>query len=87
MFRETTTLGIRRSIQERHVLQREMQSVETEYGTVQVKVAWLDRNQSQPTNVQPEYEDCARIARQHALPWRTVHQLALQGWHQRYSQP
>jgi len=87
MFRETTTLGIRRSIQERSVLHREMQSVETEYGTVQVKVAWLDRSQPQPTNVQPEYEDCARIARQHALPWRTVHQLALQGWHQRHSQP
>jgi len=87
MFRETTTLGIRRSIQERSVLHREMQSVETEYGTVQVKVAWLDRSQPQPTNVQPEYEDCARIARLHALPWRTVHQLALQSWHQRYSQP
>jgi hypothetical protein len=85
LFRETTTLGIRRSMQERSLLQREIQSVQTAYGTVQVKVAWLDRIQSQPTNVQPEYEDCARIAREHQLPWKTVHQLALQAWHQSHA--
>jgi hypothetical protein len=85
LFRETTTLGIRRSMQERSVLQREMQSVQTPYGTVQVKVAWLDRHQTQPTNVQPEYDDCARIAKQHHLPWRSVHQLALQAWHESHA--
>ncbi len=81
MFRETTTLGIRRSTQQRRVLHREIQSVETEYGTVRVKVAWLDRAQPHPTNVQPEYEDCARLARQHNLPWREIHRLALQTWY------
>ncbi|PSB25340.1 nickel pincer cofactor biosynthesis protein LarC [Stenomitos frigidus] len=85
MFRETTTLGIRRSIQERTALHREMQSVQTEYGTVQVKVAWLDRSQLEPTNVQPEYEDCARLARQHQLPWRDVHRLALEAWYAHHS--
>ena len=82
IFRETTTLGIRRSTQERSALHRAMQSVQTEYGTIQVKVAWLDRNQSQPTNVQPEYEDCARLARQHQRPWREIHRLALQAWYE-----
>ena len=84
MFQETTTLGIRRSLQERRALHREMQTVETEYGTVQVKVAWLDRSQPQPTNVQPEYEDCARLARQHQCPWRDVHRLALQAWYENH---
>ncbi|MBW4579164.1 MAG: nickel pincer cofactor biosynthesis protein LarC [Tildeniella nuda ZEHNDER 1965/U140] len=85
IFRETTTLGIRRSTQERTALHREMQSVQTKYGAVQIKVAWLDRSQPESTNVQPEYEDCARIAKQHNLPWRTVHQLALQAWYGHHS--
>ena len=84
MFQETTTLGIRRSLQERTALHREMQAVETEYGTVQVKVAWLDRGQSQPTNVQPEYEDCARLARQYHRPWQEIHRLALQAWYEHH---
>ncbi|NJN30113.1 MAG: hypothetical protein HC824_06465 [Synechococcales cyanobacterium RM1_1_8] len=29
---------------------------------------------------QPEYEDCAAIARRHHRPWREIHQLALQAW-------
>ncbi|MDJ0524644.1 MAG: DUF111 family protein [Microcystis sp. M53600_WE12] len=33
--------------------------------------------------VQPEYEDCAAIARQHHLPWRSVHQMALAIWQEK----
>jgi uncharacterized protein (TIGR00299 family) protein len=40
LFRETTTLGIRCSHQQRRILAREIQPVQTEYGTVRVKVAW-----------------------------------------------
>ncbi len=80
LFRETTTLGIRRSPQQRQTLRRELQSVQTEHGTIRIKVAWAADPQ-QPLNVQPEYEDCAHIARQHNLPWREVHRLALQCWH------
>jgi hypothetical protein len=85
IFRETTTLGIRRSLQQRTILHREMQTVETVYGAVQIKVAWRDRADSHPINVQPEYEDCATIARQQQLPWREIHRLALQTWHQQHS--
>ena len=85
IFRETTTLGIRRSLQQRTILHREMQTVETVYGAVQVKVAWRDRADTHPINVQPEYEDCAAIARQQQLPWREVHRLVLQTWHQQHS--
>ena len=80
IFRETTTLGIRRSTQQRTILHREIQTVQTEYGAVKIKVA---KSGEMVTNVQPEYEDCAQIARVKNVSWREVHRLALQSWHDR----
>ena len=80
IFRETTTLGIRRSTQERTILHREIQKVQTEYGEVQIKVA---KSGQRIANVQPEYEDCASIARVKNISWREVHRLALQSWYDR----
>ncbi|KOP25110.1 hypothetical protein AMR41_16975 [Hapalosiphon sp. MRB220] len=82
LFRETTTLGIRRYEQQRAILQREFQQVETKYGLVRVKVAWTgNANNRVINNVQPEYEDCAELARKHNIPWREIQRLALQHWH------
>lgn len=82
LFRETTTLGIRRSTQQRAILQREIQVVETEYGSIGVKVAWQGQGQGKVImNVQPEYEDCAQLARQHGLTWQEMHRLALHHWY------
>jgi pyridinium-3,5-bisthiocarboxylic acid mononucleotide nickel chelatase len=81
VFRETTTLGIRRSIQQRSILLRELEAISTPYGKVRVKVA-RDRLGTL-LNVQPEYEDCARLARQHHLSWQEVCRVALQTWHER----
>ncbi|WP_445175978.1 nickel pincer cofactor biosynthesis protein LarC [Microcoleus sp.] len=80
IFRETTTLGIRRSTQQRTILHREIQKVQTEYGEVQIKVA---KSGQTIANVQPEYEDCASIARVKNISWREVHRLALQSWYDR----
>ncbi|MBD0341574.1 MAG: nickel pincer cofactor biosynthesis protein LarC, partial [Microcoleus sp. Co-bin12] len=80
IFRETTTLGIRRSTQQRTILHREIQKVQTEYGEVQIKVA---KSGQTIVNVQPEYEDCAEIARVKNISWREVHRLALQSWYDR----
>lgn len=80
LFQETTTLGIRRSIQQRAILEREIQLIDTEYGTVRVKIAWMGVRKK-VTNVQPEYEDCAYLARQHNIPWREVHRLAIHHWY------
>jgi pyridinium-3,5-bisthiocarboxylic acid mononucleotide nickel chelatase len=82
MFRETTTLGIRHSTQQRSTLDREFQTVETEYGTVQVKISSRD---GEIVTVQPEYEDCAQLARKHQIPWKEVHRIALQTWYVRQS--
>ncbi|MCU0541113.1 MAG: nickel pincer cofactor biosynthesis protein LarC [Oscillatoriaceae cyanobacterium Prado104] len=80
IFRETTTLGIRRSIQQRTVLHREIHQVQTPYGAVRIKIAKAGKSIA---NVQPEYEDCAEIARANSISWREVHRLALQNWYDR----
>lgn len=76
LFRETTTLGIRRSQQQRAVLIREMVEVTTAYGEAAVKVARACAG-GEVLNIQPEYEDCARLARSHTVPWQQVHQAAM----------
>lgn len=78
LFRETSTLGIRRSIQERSILNRRWETVKLDGQPVRVKIA----SDAKGTlfNVQPEYEDVAEIARQRQLPWQTVHHMALRAW-------
>jgi pyridinium-3,5-bisthiocarboxylic acid mononucleotide nickel chelatase len=78
IFTETTTLGIRRTEQERTVLDRRFEIVTTPHGPISIKLAY---HQGELLNVQPEYEDCAAIARQHSLPWREIHRLAIEAWY------
>ncbi|MFW5667151.1 MAG: nickel pincer cofactor biosynthesis protein LarC [Coleofasciculus sp.] len=88
LFRETTTLGIRHFTQQRTILQRAIERVETKYGRVRVKVASRASGvQNAIANVQPEYEDCAAIARDYNLSWREVHQLALDAWYRANNPP
>lgn len=74
LFRETTTLGIRRREEERSVLEREFVTVETAYGKIRVKVASAA---GEILNAMPEYEDCRRAAREHGVPLRTAMGAAL----------
>jgi uncharacterized protein (DUF111 family) len=69
LFRETGTFGIRRHAVERTKLQREAVTVETPWGPVQAKHGWREGVEV----LTPEYEDCARIARQHGVPLRDVY--------------
>lgn len=71
IFRETGTFGIRRSTATRSKLQREMRTVETPWGQVRVKRGWRADGFEVAT---PEYEDCARIARDNQIPLREVYQ-------------
>jgi uncharacterized protein (DUF111 family) len=78
IFRETTTLGIRESTQQRSILNREIKTLKTKYGTVRIKIgSWGFGQDKQIINVQPEYEDCATLARQHNISWRAVSQQAI----------
>lgn len=58
MLKHTTTLGVRRKICERTTMKRRVDTVETCYGTVHVKIA----NFGDIEKKKPEYEDIARIA-------------------------
>jgi uncharacterized protein (TIGR00299 family) protein len=74
IFQETTTLGIRKNFETRSILEREIKNIKTEYGKVRVKIA---RRNNQIINIQPEYEDCAALAKQHNLPWKLIHQKVI----------
>ena len=69
LFRETQTFGIRRHLAQRHKLQREVVTVETPWGPVRCKRGWRD---GEAAVVTPEYEDCARVARENKIPLREV---------------
>ncbi len=73
LFRETSTLGVRRQAVERHALERFQQSVETPYGAIRVKAARLPDGS---LKFAPEYEDCKRAAEAHDVPLRTVYEAA-----------
>jgi hypothetical protein len=69
LFEQTTTIGVRIYEARRKVLERELLSVETPYGPVQVKVA---RREGKVLNVAPEYEDCQRLATEKGVPLKQV---------------
>ncbi|MCI8416236.1 MAG: nickel pincer cofactor biosynthesis protein LarC [Lachnospiraceae bacterium] len=70
LFRETTTIGIRRRRMERTVLKREQKECRTSLGIVQVKVCERDGEIYQ----YPEYEDVCRLARESGRSYREVYE-------------
>lgn len=66
---ETSTIGVRRQLMERSVLPRRMGAVETELGTVRVKVVTLPDGSER---AKPEHDDLAAIARREGLPLAAV---------------
>jgi len=73
IFTHTGTFGIRWRRADRHVLAREHQVVETEFGPVRVKVGRLGGDVVVRA---PEYEDCARLAASAGVPLRLVYEAA-----------
>ena len=76
LFAETTTLGIRRRLQERLALKRTVKAIDTVYGQVRIKFAYHPKT-DKLLNAHPEYEDCATLAQKQQIPWQKVHQAAL----------
>ena len=74
LLRETPTLGVRLSPPlARVTAERRSLRVETPWGPVRVKEKRLDGRR---ISCAPEYEDCARIARERGLPWAAVYEQA-----------
>ena len=69
LFRETGTFGVRRTTATRTKLQREAVTVETPWGPVKAKRGFRAGFEV----LTPEYDDCARVAREHNVPLRDVY--------------
>ena len=77
IFRETTTIGVRYREMSRECLDREEVTVTTPLGPVRVKVA---RRDGRVLNASPEFEDCARLARERNVPVKEVQALAIKAF-------
>jgi uncharacterized protein (DUF111 family) len=75
IFRETTTIGLHWRIENKESLARDFQSVTTPWGPVRIKIARFPNGTV--ANASPEYEDCRRLATEHNVPLKQVHQTAM----------
>ena len=71
LFRETATFGVRRYRAERTILEREEVQVTTQWGTIRAKRGM----RGSLTVTTPEYEDCARVAREQGIALREVYEV------------
>lgn len=71
IFRETTTIGIRRIAVERTVMTRKIKTVSTPWGDVRAKECEMDGI----IKVYPEYEDVAAICRREDLPFEKTFRM------------
>ena len=72
LFSETTTLGVRIARMQRIVQRRETLVVVCEYGEIRMKVS--------DNGAAPEYEDCARAARNRKVPLIKVFEAAIKAY-------
>jgi pyridinium-3,5-bisthiocarboxylic acid mononucleotide nickel chelatase len=84
LLKETSTLGIRTYEVTKHKLFREIMELETKYGIVRVKKSWSDEG---ILKFKPEYEDCARIAKEKNIPLLQVMEEAKETAHLVFRQP
>jgi uncharacterized protein (TIGR00299 family) protein len=77
VFRETTTLGVRRSVLGRRVLSRRPCQVATPWGPVEGKLGWIAGAKAR---FAPEYESCLRVATEHGVPLREVYEAACRAY-------
>jgi pyridinium-3,5-bisthiocarboxylic acid mononucleotide nickel chelatase len=78
LFRETTTIGLHWRTENKRSLKREFATATTTWGDVRMKIArWPS---GKIANASPEYEDCRKLAREHAVPLKRVMQEATQAF-------
>ena len=71
IFRETTTIGIRRAEMDRTVLKREEKQIATPLGDAQVKVCQARG----VVRFYPEYDSVSRLAKESGTPFAQVYQM------------
>ena len=80
LLSESTSFGVRTYAVDRIERPRRSVEVNTQYGTIAVKVADGD---GLPATASPEYEDCRKAAETHAVPVREVFAAALAAYRAR----
>ena len=73
VFEETSTVGIRRSVMDRTVMDRRIEEVDTPVGRVKVKVCTADGI----AKAHPEYESLAAICRERGIPYRDAYETVM----------
>lgn len=73
ILRETTAFGVRLHDVRRQKLRREIRSIDTPFGPIDVKFGYLGDELVQTA---PEYESCRHAADQHNVPLSEVYRLA-----------
>ena len=76
IFSETTTIGIRRQMMERSVLDRKQITVDTSYGKADAKQVTLPDGS---TRIYPEYESMKRIAKEKGISIREIKDEVMKG--------
>lgn len=77
LFAETTTIGARSYVVARRALARETVRVETQFGPIDVKVAYLNKGANNgAVNAMPEFEQCRTAARNAGVALRVVQDAA-----------
>ena len=74
IFSETTTTGIRFSSEARYLLPRRIETVDTPWGPVKVKIISRPDGREE---VVPEFAECARIAGRHNVPLPKVYRAVI----------
>jgi uncharacterized protein (DUF111 family) len=80
IFRETTSIGIRRRVCQRSKLARAHATVETRYGPIRVKTSSAGEN---VLTAAPEFDDCAAAAQAHGVSVKEVMAAAMAMWQAR----
>ena len=75
MLRHTSAFGVRLSTSARRKLKRRIESVETKYGKVEIKLGLMG---GKVIHAAPEYESCRRLALEARVPLQEVYNAALQ---------
>ena len=75
IFKETTTIGIRRQEMERTILKREKRTVTTTLGEVEVKVCTFDGQEY----IYPEYESVKKLCEKTGVSYREAYHMAVRG--------
>ncbi|MEZ4526548.1 MAG: nickel pincer cofactor biosynthesis protein LarC [Desulfobacterales bacterium] len=69
LLKESSSIGLRWRMEKRIRAQRRMETLETAFGTVRIKIA---ERGGHIVHVSPEYEDCRKLAAEKNIPLKTV---------------